>query len=332
MYINSKDMLEWRFWYKILVILLVIGFLVADYSYNIYKIAKMDHNNIVSASDFTGWEIFGANGKVIGQDYFGYSLFYLGYFTTQSNILVLILFIVAIIKFNYNPNEKGHKSFILSRFSVLLISIYILVTGLIYNSILLPMRLITSDKPINFWMDIFVQEIGHGLVPLMMVCYALFINRSAFKRNSWVKYFAKDFTLGIIYPIVYLTLALVRGALTYASLSRLEPFENLGVTISNASQYVAHFHIKAYQYFFLDINSAKGQIFFPITLIMIILIILGLGAALNKGINLRCLKLTDPEGYKEYKANHAQIAAEKKAAKKAEKKKLSKPTSTSETA
>lgn len=315
MYIKAKNLWEWRLWYKIIAALLVIAFLVFEYTNGIIKVNKVDQAAIVAGAKYTGWEIFSASGDVVGQDLFGFTLMFLGYFTIQSNILVLIFFIVAIAKHNFNHDNKNHKSIFLSRLGSELIAIYILVTGIIFNVMLLPVALIQTKEPINFWTVIFVPEVGHGIIPLMMVIYVLFISKVIYKHNGWFKFFAKDFMVAIIYPLVYLTCGLVRGSLIYNSYAKLQPFTADGVAINSAVDYVKHFNIKAYHYFFLDINTTLGKIFLPIAIITIILIILGLGAALNRTINLRSAKLADPEAYK---ANKQKLKEEKKAKKAAD--------------
>jgi len=293
MYLKIKNLTNWRFWYKFFGVAMVITFIILDYGHIINTM-----RNATLETGFTGWEIFGPGEEllVLGQDFLGFTLFYMGYFTFQTNIFVLVWFITSIVKFNFKPNIKGHKSFILSRTSTLMITVFITITGIIFNAVLLPVGL-SGAETIDVWNMIIVQEIGHGIVPLMMLLYTLFCDNRIYQKTNWSRFFARDISIGIVYLIIYLTFGLIRGGIVYASLEGVNLVID-GQTINGANEYISHFNIRAYQYFFLNVNDPLGQIMLPITVVSIIAIIMGIGCWLHISMNRHSWKLSDPTNYK----------------------------------
>ncbi|AHI52936.1 Pr6Pr family membrane protein [Spiroplasma culicicola] len=272
MYTKVQDLKDWKFWFKVIGALNIIGFLIYQYISGILSIdtIKMDdEGNPI----YSSWAIFKPEGgEPIGYDYFGYTLNFFSYFTIQSNIFIAVWFIVAATKHRYQIGENKN-SFVLSRTVTLLLTVYIMITGVIFNFLLLPPIAAKGGLSAEFWIT---NTAIHTLSPLMMLIYVMFFNTIKYEKRGYGAFFKKEFGLGMAYPLVYLFFALIRGEMVYRA---------YGSDWSLAQKH------SGYPYFFLEIHNPNALAGLPgiawlfIAAIAIIAIIIGFGQLTNYFIN-----------------------------------------------
>lgn len=120
---------------------------------------------------------------------------YFSYFTIQTNILVVACFTVLLLK----PQSKwGH--FFSKQQTLAAITVYILIVGLIYNTIL---RFLWNPQGLQEVVD----EILHTVIPLAVFVYWL-----AFTGKEKLQW--KSIAPWLIYPFAYIIYILVRGAIS----------------------------------------------------------------------------------------------------------------------
>ena len=114
---------------------------------------------------------------------------YFSYFTITTNLLVAICCTVLLL----NPDSK------LVRFKTLTATtVYILIVGIIYNVIL---RFLWKPQGLQMIVD----ELLHSVIPAMFLIYWLtFVTK---KNLKW-----KNILNWLIYPLVYISFILIRGA------------------------------------------------------------------------------------------------------------------------
>ncbi|WP_342277063.1 Pr6Pr family membrane protein [Spiroplasma endosymbiont of Nebria brevicollis] len=140
-------------------------------------------------------------GRISHWNYIGYTLSWLSFFTTQTNVLVLVWFFIAIIK----HLQEGKIKLLQSYFS-LSVTVYITVTCLVYNFLLLPMALLNNSNSMGLtswqWLS---QLILHTFVPILAVVYIII-----FAKHSQLiptkMFYKQKLGLFFIYPVIYLTL------------------------------------------------------------------------------------------------------------------------------
>ncbi|AGR42173.1 Pr6Pr family membrane protein [Spiroplasma diminutum] len=275
MFINKQNLKDWRLWYKLAVALLISAFVLESL---IKGIINIDHSFYeYNGEKYQKWAIYSPiissldqGIEIIGYDYEGYIINFFSYFTIQSNILVVIWFIIGF----FNHNKEGQMKVLTKAFSLSIIT-YITVTALIFNGLLLP-QLLASPlgdglKPI-WWIE---QMVLHTIGPILTVIYFLFFMKQNITFN-FKEFIVHDFWKMLIYPLIYLVVSLTRGELIYKS---------LGSDALLASKK------GAYPYFFLEIHNKKalsselGETFINsgitwmfIAIITILGIIIGLGS------------------------------------------------------
>jgi hypothetical protein len=118
---------------------------------------------------------------------------FFSYFTILTNILVAFAFTILAA-----GKQTGLHRFFSKPSNITAVTVYIIVVGLVYNSIL---RWLWEPAGLQLYAD----EALHSITPLLVLLYWL-INIS-FMRFQW-----KNIISWLIYPFVYLVYVLIRGA------------------------------------------------------------------------------------------------------------------------
>jgi len=211
---------NWKWWYKIIGFLLALGGLVTllvSGILNIHREFDLEGINL-------RWEIYDRDGNRFW-DYDSSTLMYFSYFTTQTNILVMIWFLIAVIK----PQQEG-KGRLLSYTGTLLIATYISITSIVWLTILLPGMIVSKiQRPSYEWP---ASVLLHLIVPVMFVLYfTLWMNQT---KELTTKRWVKISWVIILYPVIYGVLMLIRGEVRLAS---------------------GYSSITSYPYFFLEVHE-----------------------------------------------------------------------------
>jgi len=120
---------------------------------------------------------------------------YFSYFTIQTNILVAVCFTTLLLK----PQSKWGRFF--SRQQTLsAITVYIVIVGLIYNTIL---RFLWEPEGLQKIVD----ELLHSVIPLLVLFYWFVF--TAKDRLQW-----KNVLPWLIYPFAYIVYVLIRGSIS----------------------------------------------------------------------------------------------------------------------
>ncbi|MEO6314326.1 MAG: Pr6Pr family membrane protein [Chitinophagaceae bacterium] len=120
---------------------------------------------------------------------------YFTYFTIQTNIIVAVCFTAILM----NPNSKI-GSFFCRQQVIAAVTVYILIVGLIYNTIL---RFLWAPTGLQQLVD----ELLHTVIPVMAIVYwLLFAAKNALK---W-----KHILSWLIYPFAYIFYVLLRGSVS----------------------------------------------------------------------------------------------------------------------
>lgn len=116
---------------------------------------------------------------------------FFGFFTIDTNTIVAICFTSIFL-------AKGKFFFKASTLTA--ITVYITVVGIVYNIILRSLWEPTGMQKI-------VDELLHSLIPLLVI-----LSWFTFVRSDQLKY--KNAFAWLIYPIIYMSYALIQGAIT----------------------------------------------------------------------------------------------------------------------
>lgn len=120
---------------------------------------------------------------------------YFSYFTILSNLLVTISATALLL----NPTISLAR-FLSKSKTLTAIAVYILIVGIIYNAVL---RSIWQPEGLQKAVD----ELLHLIIPILYVIYwFVYVNKS---QLQW-----KDFQAWLIFPLIYVTFILLRGALS----------------------------------------------------------------------------------------------------------------------
>ncbi|MFT3936081.1 MAG: Pr6Pr family membrane protein [Chitinophagaceae bacterium] len=118
---------------------------------------------------------------------------YFTYFTIQTNLIVAIAFTSLL----FSPSSAVGRFFDKQQTRAA-ITVYILVVGIIYNTIL---RFLWAPTG----MQQLVDELLHSVIPLLAFLYWLIFSRKS--TLKWTQVFT-----WLIYPLVYVICVLLRGA------------------------------------------------------------------------------------------------------------------------
>lgn len=235
---------NWRFYYRILFGLLILGMLF-------YTLFNGLINGITVPDDekenAKNWEWF-------TQDKGDYTLNFFTFFTTQTNILVgSWLFFSALLE----NNEKMKVKKLWNYHVVLGITIYISITGIIFNTLLLPT--VIKNTSVIFWLT---TGTAHMLCPIVMIVYFILMPKNNRKILPMKQFIRHKLGFYYIYPICWVVIMLIRGEFRYQA----------------GKAY-------AYQYFFLNTHKTtfgmSGAIWLVIATIFILSIIFVLSYLYN---------------------------------------------------
>jgi len=120
---------------------------------------------------------------------------YFSYFTIQTNILVAVCFTTLLLKPQSNWGRFFSRQQTLSA-----ITVYIVIVGLIYNTIL---RFLWEPEGLQKIVD----ELLHSVIPLLVLFYWFVF--TAKDRLQW-----KNVLPWLIYPFAYIVYVLVRGSVS----------------------------------------------------------------------------------------------------------------------
>ncbi|MBE4704087.1 Pr6Pr family membrane protein [Spiroplasma platyhelix] len=245
MQVFKSYLTDWKFYFKLIFSL----FFIATLLYNwlnplINGITVSDAEKEIAPN----WEWF-------IQDKGDYTLNFFSYFTIQTNIFVALWFLLSAI-FHSQEGKKTSKWF--GPYMALGVTTFITITGLIYNTMLLPTQI--NITGFSFW---FTSVVEHMIVPIVMIVYFLaFMNKEKGSVLETKKFLKEKLVIFYVYPIVWLVTMLIRGEFRY----------NAGKAF-------------AYQYFFINIHTKSyglaGWAWLIIALVLIGLIVLGFTTLYN---------------------------------------------------
>lgn len=251
---NLKNYIkDWRFWFKLVLMLLVLFVVLWDFVMSIINPAKefiytytIDKDGVLTES------------KVV--DHIGSLVSYLSFFTIQSNIFVVVWLIIALI---FHNREGEHK--LLSTKISTLVAVYITVTMMIFNFVLLPQLSLTLDKdntfnPINWGAFMWFKQMTVHLVgPLSFVIYILcFMKIQDVKPTK--QFLKEDSWKSLLYPLVYGIYILLRAEIRIAS----------GMPTTGTS---------TFPYFFMNLREAWPA--FIVVILIIVVLLMGLSTLYN---------------------------------------------------
>lgn len=225
---------DWKFWFKLLFGLSILGCLIWQYTTGMLGI---DKPNSKGEYLWAFQNITNDGNTTINYDYSGFTVYFFSFFTIQSNLLVAIWFLAAA----FTHSNEGKNFFTRHYFSIG-VATYISITSLIFNFVLLPPAI--SQNQVSGWgaTGWIQNEWLHTFGPIALVLYVvLFLNKDEildnktfWKLKNW-KY--------ILYPLCYGVYILIRGELRYRS-------GKMAAT--------------QYPYFFLEIHKNGGDAGYPI--------------------------------------------------------------------
>ncbi|WP_338982834.1 Pr6Pr family membrane protein [Spiroplasma endosymbiont of Othius punctulatus] len=213
---NKKNIIDfvksWKFWFKAIITMLIIFFVLYDIIDHCINIPKHDVYQQFIYENKNGEQLV---------DYFRIVFWDLSYFTIQSNLLMAAWLIYAAI-YNFNEHEKKLTSTNASLFVI----IYLTTTALIYNGILFPISIGNGEYKewtTFYWIR---NEFLHTVGPILSVIYVLlFLKVKEVKQTKL--FFKEDSWKSLYYPIGY-------GVFSFAKqgVMALE-----GFTYENTAQY-----------------------------------------------------------------------------------------------
>lgn len=245
MQVFKSYLTDWRFYFKLLFGLFLTATLVYTWAEPLANgIVVPDHEKEVAEH----WEWF-----LIDKG--DYTLNFFSYFTIQTNIFVALWFLLSAI-FHNQEGKKASKWF--GPNMALGVTTFITITGLIYNTMLLPTHV--DRTGFYFW---FTSSVEHMVAPIVMIVYFLAFMQKEKGSVLEMKTFLKEkLVICYIYPIVWLVVMLIRGEFRYQA----------------GKAY-------AYQYFFINVHEKSyglaGWAWLIIALAIIFLIILGFTTLYN---------------------------------------------------
>ncbi len=227
---------DWKFWYKFIFGIFIFIAIFLNIINIFYQYPKIPMGDSIS--------------KDIGDAILNNFM----YFTIESNLFVLIWLLYAA----FNPNKEGKNKNILSPYISIFICIYITITGLVYNSLLLP-----KSQPTNImgWISTLIE---HMLTPILFIIYFIFFYNIYESEIVSYKKFSKEHLYKMyIYPIFWIIIVELRAFFRLHS----------GVPSKEKS---------AFLYFFLNFTNEKNSFGIEnwIFLILIVFVLLILGTLL----------------------------------------------------
>ncbi|WP_342252258.1 Pr6Pr family membrane protein [Spiroplasma endosymbiont of Amphibalanus improvisus] len=236
----------WKIIFKLVCAGIGISFLLYSWIYGVVNLQELYNDALIDG-----------NTAYFYSNAYTYTQYYFSFFTIQTNIFCLLFFLIAGIWHN-----KEGKWKIISQDIATPIAIYITITALIFNSMLLPAMLSAGGVSALDWI---ITEWEHGLFPILFVLYVILWMEN---RESWdvKKFMKKKVYIYISYPLLWCIMAMIRGTL-------IGTFNEISETTSNPEYF---------NYFFLDVTTTTfgipGYIWFLIAFVAVLSILLGTGA------------------------------------------------------
>ena len=136
--------------------------------------------------------LFGTLMRIVMSFYIGYGFPVFLFFTIQSNIMVCIFLTASLVNSKKQPtiHPAIHGA----------ITLYILITGIIYNTLLAPG--IEAEG-----LNLVILTINHTVTPILF-----FIDRLLNGQRGRLEW--KNLALWLIYPIIYLAASSIEGGVT----------------------------------------------------------------------------------------------------------------------
>ncbi|WP_162649416.1 hypothetical protein [Spiroplasma sp. TIUS-1] len=265
---------DWKFWFQLSIAILILVALLTDYMDGMINIATKFTD---PDSGLNMWQI--SNGNLNGYDYAGFTIFYFTFFTSQSNIFVILWCLISVIKWN-------KKSITDNDLLTYAIATYITITMLIFQTMLFPLSFIKNSEgemAISSWRFInwFTQESLHLIGPLMFIIFVLIVRQKSSTIDTKTLV-TKKIWVSFTYPLIWGIGELIRGEFYYQS--------NRPVGTQ-------------YHYFFMNIHlnggesgypipglSIPGILWFIIAILFILAIALGFFVLYNFIVNKRTQK------------------------------------------
>lgn len=230
---------DWKFYFKLLFGLFLTSVLLYNWLSPLINGITVTDDDKVGAPN---WEWF-------IQDKGDYTLNFLSYFTIQTNIFVALWFVLSAI-FHNQEGKKTSKWF--GPYMALGVTTFITITGVIYNTMLLPTQI--DRTGFYFW---FTSCVEHMVTPIVMIVYFLaFMNKEKGSVLPTKEFLTKKLWMFYLYPVIWVLVMLIRGEFRYQAGK-----------------------VYAYQYFFINIHKESyglaGWAWLIIAVVLIFLIVLG---------------------------------------------------------
>lgn len=245
MKIFKSYLIDWKFYFKLFFGLFLTATLLYTWLDSLINGITLTDAEKASAPNWE-WYI---------QDKGDYTLNFLSYFTIQTNIFVALWFVLSAI-FHNKEGKKSSKWF--GPYVALGVTTFITITGVIYNTMLLPTQL--GRTGFHFW---YTTVVEHMVSPIVMIVYFLaFMNKEKGSVLETKGFLKEKLWLFYLYPIIWLVVMLIRGEFRYQA----------------GKAY-------AYQYFFINVHETSyglpGWAWLIIAFVIIVLIIVGFTSLYN---------------------------------------------------
>ncbi len=242
MFYKKEIWRDWRVYYKLLFAVLI--------GYGIFAalIESYVHGIPITVKNPT-WSEEATKNFI--NDKGDYTFNYFNYFTIQTNLLVFALLLGA----GLFPKYEGKNKW-LGYNMTLAITIYISITFLIFNLMLLPV-----EQP-QTWRAWLYSTIQHVICPIVMIVYFLFFMERENNIKTTKVYWRQDLWKFYFYPIVWTIVNMIRGEFRWQARKAFP-----------------------YQYFFLNVHKSlagiPGVVWFIIAVIAIAGLVFWLGTLYN---------------------------------------------------
>ena len=162
-----------------------------------------------------------------------FSIHYFSFFTIQTVSFCALFWIGA----GFCHNKEGKWGIFKWQYG-LAVAVYITITFIIFNSLLWPTFLVAQPGPFDWFQTCW----EHIVVPIAFITYYVFLLRGVSQANIKL-FFCRQVWWYFIYPLAWLTYALVNGY--------LKAYRNYITTL------FPHDHVIYFDYFFLNLSGHK---------------------------------------------------------------------------
>lgn len=230
-----------KYFFSILILILILaGFLISDLIITIYYPQFSAFPFILSATERIS--------------------VYFSFFTNQTNFLVIIyLFFILIV-------ERIDKKFKVNLNLFLAITVYITITVVVFWIGLAGDFMETGLQ--YYWSLVYAwikTIILHFIIPIIMI--SSFVLISGKEQISYKKYYKLYMWLILIYPLLYLTVVIIRGDLRYQENHPSETcfpyfflnYHKIGFLIFGLTIFLIFIFIIFLQHFYIWINNLRNK-------------------------------------------------------------------------